>query len=120
LNKELGGNAPNSDSIFENLNNSKKQVDENHRDILDVVDKVFDRIEKIVSPIFNEYFNEEEAARFLKLSDPSGSGKQTIRNYALRSKKIPFAKIGRGGLLFHKQDLDKLFQLLKTETFRGL
>lgn len=116
MNRNQGAQPPFSQKLFDNLKKEKKTVDENKTtSVLDVVDRIFDRIEQICSLMCNEYLNEEEAARFLRLTDPKNKGRLTIRNYALRSKKLSFAKIGRTGLLFKKKDLEKLFDLLKAE-----
>lgn len=120
MKSKSGDKTPDSHLLFDNMNNEKKTVDEKENvDVLNVVNNVFDRIEQICVLLFNDFLNEEEAARYLRLVDPKNKGSATLRNYALRSKKLSFAKVGRTGLLFNKKDLNKLFDLMKAESFKN-
>ena len=71
-----------------------------------VVDHVFDRVERILVILNHEVFSEIEAAIYLRLPDPEGSGRQSIRYYALNAKQLPYIKIGRDGLLFQRSALN--------------
>ena len=111
-------------SIFDNL--IKEKIDEKtHKGFCinfmsEIIDKIFNRIEKICIILWGTYFNEEDVAYLFRLPNPKGSGKETIKNYALRSKKVSYAKAGRNGLLFHRDDLDRLYKGLKSESVRDL
>lgn len=111
--------------IFNNLE-SYQTVDENTQvkerpsGFSLIIERIFDRVEQIALNHWGEYFNEEDVARLLRIPDPTGEGKRTVRNYALRSRKIPFAKIGRQSLLFHKKDIKILYEALRSEVFSEL
>lgn len=109
------------DTLFKNLNNSDKKVDEKNQNFfLNVVDCVFGRLEKFLVLFKHDYFNEVEAAMFLRLELPETLGRDTVRNYALRSKKLSFIKIGRAGLIFSRKDLEQFIQSQRSECFRDL
>ena len=87
---------------------------------LGVFDRVLNRVERLVIVLFHKIFDEVEAAAYLRLPDPEHRGRETIRNYALRSKKISYYKIGRNGLTFLKADLDLAMGRFKVQSFRDL
>jgi hypothetical protein len=106
-------------TIF-NISNNNKKVDEKKESKLVqgasfLLDVFFNRLERICIILLSDYLNEEDAALLFRLPDPNGKGKETIRNYALRSKKLSFAKAGREGLLLNRKDLNKLYEDLRTE-----
>jgi len=108
-------------TLFKNLNNSEKTEDENEKNFfLNVVDCVFGRLESFLVLLKHDYFNEVEAAMFLRLDSPQTVGRDTVRNYALRSKKLSFIKIGRTGLIFSRKDLEKFIESQRLECFRDL
>ncbi len=123
MSRNEGAKAPLSNTLFDNLNDSKKTVDENDLKNIEglkrpsIIDSIFNRLERVCLLLWGDFFNEVDVARLFRLPDPEGKGKDTIRNYALRSKKLPFAKAGRNGLLFHREDCEKLFHSLRNESF---
>jgi len=108
--------------LFENLVEEKKKEDEKKPDrlISSVFDRIFSRVERVLIVLLHEYLSEVEAASYLRLSDPEGEGRSTIRNYALRSKTLTFAKIGRNGLIFSKTDLDNFLRSKKVITHQDV
>ena len=107
--------------LFKNLNNSDKTEDENGKNFfLNVVDSVFGKLESFLVLLKHNYFNEVEAAMYLRLESPQTIGRETVRNYALRSKKLSFIKIGRTGLIFSRKDLEKFIESQRSECFRDL
>lgn len=107
--------------LFKNLNNSDKTEDENGKNFfLNVVDSVFGKLESFLVLLKHDYFNEVEAAMYLRLESPQTIGRETVRNYALRSKKLSFIKIGRTGLIFSRKDLEKFIESQRSECFRDL
>lgn len=87
---------------------------------LGIFDRLLNRVERLVIVLFHKIFDEVEAAAYLRLPDPEHRGRETIRNYALRSKKISYYKIGRNGLTFLKADLDLAMNRFKVHSFRDL
>lgn len=87
---------------------------------LGLIDRLLNRVERLVVVLFHQIFDEVEAAAYLRLPDPEHGGRETIRNYALRSKKLAYYKIGRGGLTFLKTDLDMALGRFKVQCFRDL
>ena len=87
---------------------------------LGVFERLLNRVERLVVVLFHGIFDEAEAAAYLRLPDPEHRGRETIRNYALRSKKISYYKIGRSGLTFLKADLDMALGRFKVQCFRDL
>ena len=85
-----------------------------------VFERVLNRVERLVVVLFHKIFDEVEAATYLRLPDPEHQGRETVRNYALRSKKISYYKIGRNGLTFLKADLDMAMGRFKVQSFRDL
>lgn len=72
--------------LFENLSAVNQTVDEKLKvKSLSVIDSILSRIENLCVMFCGEYFNEEDAARFLRLPDPERSGKSTIET-------TPFAR----------------------------
>ncbi len=121
MNRNQGAQPPISQELFDNLNREKKIEDENNFTNQEIrspsfFDSIFNRLERVCLLLWGDFFNEEDVARLFRLPDPAGKGKETIRNYALRSKKLPFAKAGRHGLLFHRKDCEKLFHSLRNES----
>ena len=57
------------------------------------LDNVLERIEKLIVVLCHGLFDEVEAAMYLRLPDPYGKGRETLRNYALRTRKISYYKI---------------------------
>lgn len=107
--------------LFKNLHNSDKTEDENGKNFfLNVVDSVFGKLESFLVLLKHDYFNEVEAAMYLRLESPQTIGRETVRNYALRSKKLSFIKIGRTGLIFSRKDLEKFIESQRSECFRDL
>jgi len=110
----------NSSELFDNLDIENKLNEKNETkggtSVPSLVENIFNRLEGVCLLLWGEYLNEEDVARLFRLPDPCGKGKNTIRNYALRSKKLPYAKAGRHGLLFHRKDCDKLFSALRSES----
>lgn len=107
--------------LFKNLNNSDKTEDENSKNFfLNVVDSVFGKLESFLVLLKHDYFNEVEAAMYLRLESPQTIGRETVRNYALRSKKLSFIKIGRTGLIFSRKDLEKFIESQRSECLRDL
>ena len=81
MTNESGGNAPFFDPIFDNFNDSKKTVDEKlNSDVLNLNEVLINGLESTLQLLWGEYFNEIEAAKFLRLPDPEGRGKNTIKN----------------------------------------
>lgn len=114
-----GGSTPFFDPIFDNFDDSKKTVDENQKSFsLNIIEEVFKKVEKICILLGHDIFNEVEAAYFLRLSDPETTGREIVRNYALKSRKLSFSKIGRNGLTFSREDLEKFVQSQKAESFQ--
>lgn len=108
-------------TLFKNLHNSDKTEDENGKNFfLNVVDCVFGKLESFLVLLKHDYFNEVEAAMFLRLESPQTIGRDTVRNYALRSKKLSFIKIGRTGLIFSRKDLEKFLESQRSECLRDL
>ena len=109
-------------SLFNNLNNSEQLEDEKEtkKKLSSVFDRIFNRVERILVILQHEYLSEVEAASYLRLSDPEGEGKNTIRNYALRAKILAFAKIGRNGLIFTKTDLDNFLRSKRVISHRDV
>ena len=109
-----------SDSSFEN------ELDLSLEDLptLDtkagVFERLLTRVERLVVVLYHKIFDEVEAAMYLRLPDPENRGRETVRNYALRSKKISYYKIGRNGLTFLKADLDLAIDRFKVQSFRDL
>ena len=83
-------------------------------------ERLLNRVERLVIVLCHKIFDEAEAAAYLRLPDPENRGRETIRNYALRSKKISYYKIGRNGLTFSKADLDMALERFKVQCFRDL
>lgn len=110
------------DTLFKNFNISEKTEDENEsrKKLSSVFDRIFNRVERVLVILLHEYLSEVEAASYLRLSDPEGEGRDTIRNYALRSKTLTFAKIGRNGLIFTKTDLDNFLRSKKVISHRDV
>lgn len=81
---------------------------------------LLNRVERLVIVLCHKIFDEVEAATYLRLPDPENRGRETIRNYALRSKKISYYKVGRNGLTFLKADLDMALNRFKVQSFRDL
>lgn len=108
--------------LFQNLDSSEQTEDEKEprKTLSSVIDRIFNRIERILIILQHEYLSEVEAASYLRLSDPDGEGRDTIRNYALRSKTLTFAKIGRNGLIFTKTDLDNFLRAKKVMSHRDV
>lgn len=79
-----------------------------------------ERIERLAVILWHDKLDEIEAAMYLRLSDPYGKGRETIRYHALRSRKLSFHKIGKSGLIFLKVDLDKALKHFKFESHRDL
>lgn len=88
--------------------------------ILDVVKYIFDRYEQLEIRRKSDVYSETEAAIFLRLSDPEGSGKTSIRYYALQAKQLTYLKIGRDGLLFTKSDLENFLKNQKVTSHRDI
>lgn len=109
-------------TLFKNFDNSEQLEDENvpKKTPLSVFDKIFNRVERVLIILLHEYFSEVEAATYLRLSDPEGEGRSTIRNYALRTKSLAFVKIGRNGLIFTKTDLDNFLRSKKVISHRDV
>ena len=123
INQEVNINENMSlDKFFYNLINGNKTEDEKLKKINLfqkiglIFEYIFNRIERICLMIWGNYFNEEDLAILFRIPDPRGAGKNTIRNYALRSRKIPFAKVGRQTLLFNKKDIERLYEALRSES----
>ena len=91
-------------------------VPEKKNDLLGLLDHFFQKLELICILKSHDYFNEGEAAMFLRLPDPFVKGKDTIRNYALRHKKLSYYKVGRDGLIFKREDLVKFLNHQKSES----
>ena len=110
------------DTLFKNFNISEKQEDEKEprKTLSSVIDRIFNRVERILVILQHDYLSEVEAASYLRLSDPEGEGRDTIRNYALRTKTLTFAKIGRNGLIFTKTDLDNFLRSKKVISHRDV
>ncbi len=87
---------------------------------LGIFERMFNRVERLVIILCHEIFDEVEAAMYLRIPEPETRGRETIRNYALRSKKISYHKIGRNGLTFLKSDLDKALGRFQMQSFRDL
>lgn len=87
---------------------------------LGLFERLLNRVERLVVVLCHKIFDEVEAAAYLRLPDPETRGRETIRNYALRSKKISYYKIGRNGLTFLKADLDAALGRFKVQSFRDL
>ena len=87
---------------------------------LGIFERLLNRVERLVVVLCHKVFDEVEAASYLRLPDPEFRGRETIRNYALRSKKISYYKIGRNGLTFLKSDLDLAMDRFKVQCFRDL
>ncbi len=87
---------------------------------LGVFERILNRVERLVVVLYHRVFDEVEAAMYLRLPDPETRGRETIRNYALRSKKLSYYKIGRNGLTFLKADLDLALDRFKVHSFRDL
>lgn len=87
---------------------------------LGVFERLLNRVERLVIVLYHKIFDEVEAAMYLRLPDPENRGRETIRNYALRSKKLSYYKIGRNGLTFLKADLDLAMGRFKVQSFRDL
>ncbi len=105
--------------LFDNLIDEEKIVDESKKNILtNILDCIFSRVEKFLVLLKHDYFNETEAAMFLRLSRPESTGRETVRNYALRSKKLSFIKIGRSGLIFTRKDLESFINSQRLSCFR--
>lgn len=104
-------------SLIGNTEFFDNSIIEKGHDVLDTVNHVLNRLEQVCILLGHNYFNEVEAAKFLRLPDPEGSGKETIRNYALRHKKLSFHKVGRNGLIFQRSDLVEFLRLQKSEFF---
>lgn len=103
-------------AIFNILKERKKNEDENTKSFsLNVVEEIFRNVERIQILLKHNIFNEIEAAYFLRLPNPETEGRKTIRNYALRSKKLSYIKIGRNGLTFSRKNLEDFVQLLTHE-----
>lgn len=94
--------------LFDNL------IDEKKYDLTKTINHIFKRIEQVCILLGHDFFNEVEAARFLRLPDPENSGKEVIRNYALRHKKLTFHKVGRNGLIFQRKDLMDFMETQKS------
>lgn len=67
----------------------------------------------------SKVYNEIEAAEYLRLVEPCGSGRQSIRYYALTAKTLAYVKIGRDGLLFLQDDLDLFVKNQRVQTHRN-
>lgn len=87
---------------------------------LEIFERLINRVERLVVILYHKVFDEVEAAMYLRLPDPEHRGRETIRNYALRSKKLSYYKIGRNGLTFLKADLDLAIDRFKVHSFRDL
>lgn len=87
---------------------------------LGIFERLINRVERLVVILYHKVFDEVEAAMYLRLPDPERRGRETIRNYALRSKKLSYYKIGRNGLTFLKADLDLAIDRFKVHSFRDL
>lgn len=87
---------------------------------LGIFERLLNRVERLVVILYHKVFDEVEAAMYLRLPDPEHRGRETIRNYALRSKKLSYYKIGRNGLTFLKADLDLAIDRFKVHSFRDL
>lgn len=87
---------------------------------LGIFERLVSRVERLVVILYHKVFDEVEAAMYLRLPDPEHRGRETIRNYALRSKKLSYYKIGRSGLTFLKADLDLAIDRFKVHSFRDL
>lgn len=87
---------------------------------LGIFERLVNRVERLVVILYHKVFDEVEAAMYLRLPDPEHRGRETIRNYALRSKKLSYYKIGRNGLTFLKADLDLAIDRFKVHSFRDL
>lgn len=87
---------------------------------LGIFERLINRVERLVVVLYHKVFDEVEAAMYLRLPDPERRGRETIRNYALRSKKLTYYKIGRNGLTFLKADLDLAIDRFKVHSFRDL
>lgn len=120
--QDEGVTTDNPDLLFDNLIEEEKTEDEKQekRFFSSSIDYVFNRIERVLVVLLHEYLSEEEAAVYLRLPDPSGAGKETIKNYALRAKTLAFAKVGRNGLIFSKTDLDNFLRSKKVITHRDV
>lgn len=108
----------NSNSVLPSIRVPQQQLVKNF--FLNVVDSVFGKLESFLVLLKHDYFNEVEAAMYLRLESPQTIGRETVRNYALRSKKLSFIKIGRTGLIFSRKDLEKFIESQRSECFRDL
>lgn len=100
-------------SLFDNQISRKKKFSFG---LLDLADRILNRVEQVCILLGHDYFNEIEAAKFLRIPDPCNVGRETVRNYAIRWKKISYHKVGRNGLIFHRADLENFLKNQKTES----
>jgi hypothetical protein len=85
-----------------------------------LLEKSFERMERLAVILWHDKFDEIEAAMYLRLPDPYNTGAETIRYHALRTRKLAFHKVGKSGLIFSRADLDKALKLFKLESHRDL
>ncbi|MBL6988674.1 MAG: helix-turn-helix domain-containing protein [Bacteriovoracaceae bacterium] len=108
------------DSLFDNLIKIPLTDEDKTPIVLSFIESLLDKYIKLQIILKHDIFNEVEAATYLRLSDPQGAGRNTIRNYALRSKMLSFYQIGRNGLTFTKSDLDNFLNSRKVKGYREL
>ncbi len=115
-----------SDQKFSSQSDVENELELSLEDIqvpntnLGIFERLLNRVERLVVVLYHKVFDEVEAAMYLRLPDPEHKGRETIRNYALRSKKLSYYKIGRNGLTFLKADLDLAIDRFKVHSFRDL
>jgi len=93
-------------TLSNNLKSERKLDENNPVGLLKIAEYALANLTKLMFVLKHNIFSEEEAAMYLRLEDPNGKGKQTIRYYALRARILSYSKIGRDGLIFLKIDLD--------------
>jgi len=105
--------------LFDNnkYENVRKFSDNNAFQLLE---RVIERAERLAVILWHDLFDEVEAAMYLRLPDPQGKGRETIRYYALRTHNLSFHKFGKNGLIFTRSDLDKALKHFKFESHRDL
>ena len=83
-------------------------------------EKTLERIERLTVILWHDKFDEIEAVMYLRLPEPYNAGAETIRYHAFRTRKLPFHKVSKNGLIFSRADLDKALKLFKFETHRDV
>lgn len=120
ISDDLTDNENKQNGIFENLYSDQLEDENAQKTPSSVLERIFNRVERVLVILLHEYLSEVEAASYLRLSDPEGEGRNTIRNYALRAKTLTFVKIGRNGLTFTKTDLDNFLRSKRVISHRDV